>query len=69
MWLIRLQMRDSESRNDIFSLKWRYCGPKRGILDYWGTLAFNYPIISYQRIKVYRVEIMDIVKILLTHWC
>ena len=27
-----------------------------------------YPIISYQWIKVYRVEIMDICEISLTHW-
>ena len=27
-----------------------------------------YPIISHQWIKVYRVEIMDIGKISLTHW-
>ena len=28
-----------------------------------------YPIIFYQGIKVYRVEIMDIGKILLPNWC
>ena len=27
-----------------------------------------YPIIFYQWVKVYRVEIMDIGKILLNHW-
>ena len=27
-----------------------------------------YPIISYQQIKVYRVEIMDIGNTSLTHW-
>ena len=48
------------ARNDIFSLKWRYYGPKEDILDYWGTLIFFNPIISYQRIKVYRVETVDI---------
>ena len=48
------------ARNDIFSIKWRYYGPKGDILDYWGTLMFfYYPIISYPRIKVYRVEKMD----------
>ena len=53
-------MREVVARNDIFGLKWRYHGPKRGILDYWGTLIFfYYHIISYQRIKVYVVERMD----------
>ena len=48
------------SINDIFGIKWRYYGPKRDILDHWGKLIFfNYTIISYQRIKVYRVDIMD----------
>ena len=28
-----------------------------------------YPIISYQRIKVYKFERMDIGKILMTNWC
>ena len=39
-------------------------------LDYWGTLIFMfyYPIIFYQRIKVYRDETMDIGKIPLTNW-
>ena len=32
------------------------------------SFFLNYPIISYQRIKVYRYERMDIGKILLTHW-
>ena len=26
--------------NYIFGTKWRYYGPKRDILDYWGTLIF-----------------------------
>ena len=30
---------------------------------------FYYHIISYQRIKFYRVGIMDIGKISLTRWC
>ena len=46
--------------NDIFSLKWRYYGPKREICTIGGELYFvYYHIISYQRIKVYRVETMD----------
>ena len=41
---------------------------------YFGLLRKNHilvyhPIISYQRKKVYRVERMNIGKILLTHWC
>ena len=28
-----------------------------------------YPIVSYQNIKVYRVETMDMGKIPLTYWC
>ena len=28
------------ARKNIFSLKWRYYGPKRDILDYRGTLIF-----------------------------
>ena len=44
--------------------------PKGDILDYWGTLIYFYhPIIYYQIIKVYRIERMDIGKILLTSWC
>ena len=31
--------------NDIFSLNLRCCGPKRNILDYWGTLTFC--VLSY----------------------
>ena len=70
MCLVILQMRGSVAINGIFGLKWRHYGPKGGILDYWGTLIFFYhPIISYQRIKVYKVERMDIGKIFLTHWC
>ena len=37
------------ARNDIFSLKWIYYGPKGVILDYWGTLIFcllSYYILS-----------------------
>ena len=61
-------MRVSVERNDIFSLKWRYYGPKWDILDYWKSLIFGYySIIYYRGIKVYRDEIMDIGKISLTH--
>ena len=28
------------ARNYIFSLKWRYHGPKGYILDYWGTIIY-----------------------------
>ena len=60
MRLVRLQMRGSAERNYIFSLIWSCYGWKRGILDYWGTLIYfvYYPIIPFQRIKVYRVEKM-----------
>ena len=37
---------------DIFSLKWRYYGPKRGFLDYWGTHIFcllSYYILSMDK--------------------
>ena len=63
MRLVSLHMRGGVAINDIFSLKWRYYGPKRDILDYWGTLIFFCPIIPYQWIKVYRVEILDISQI------
>ena len=60
MMLVSLKMRGSVAINIIFVIKWRYYGPKGDILDYWGTLLFfNYPIISYQRINVYRVEAKD----------
>ena len=60
MRLVILQTRGSVSRNDIFSLKWIYYGPKGGILDYWRHLCFvYYPIISYQNINVYMVATMD----------
>ena len=48
-------------RNYIFSLIWRCYGPKRDILDYGEQTYFvYYPIISYRKINVYRVESMDI---------
>ena len=57
MPLVSLQMRESVSRNDIFSLKWKYYDLNGGIFYCWGTLKFvYYPIIFYQRMKVYRVE-------------
>ena len=60
MWLVSLQMRVSVARNYIFSLIWRRYGPKQDILDYWGKTYFvYYPIIYYRKIKVYRVETMD----------
>ena len=65
MRLVSLQMRVSVARNYIFSLIWICYGPKRDILDYWGIFFVYYPIISYQRIKVYRVEKMDMGK---SHW-
>ena len=59
MRLVRLHSRGSVARNCIFSLIWRCKGPKRYILDYWGTIIFLNPIIYYQRIKVYRVETIN----------
>ena len=59
------------ARNDIFSLKWRYYGLKRDIMDYSRTLIYFvcYSITSCQMINVYRGEIMDIGQIYPTHWC
>ena len=57
-WL-SLHIRGSVARNYIFGLIWRRYGPKRVILDYWGTIIFFYPIIYSRMIKVYRVETMD----------
>ena len=52
--------------NYIFSPIWRCYGPKQGIFDYWGKTYFvYYPIISYQKIKVYRVETIDMG---ISHW-
>ena len=69
IWLVRLHMRGIVTRNEIFSIKYRHYGPKRDMLDYWITLVFFYYLIIYfQWIKVYRFEILDIVKISLTHW-
>ena len=48
------------ARNDIFSLKERYYGPKEDILDYWVKLIFcllSYYILSKD--KFYIFEIMD----------
>ena len=58
------------ARNDIFSLQWISYVPTWVSLDNWGTLIFcllSYYIISKD--KFYKVEIMDIGKIFLTHWC
>ena len=54
-------MRGSVSRNYILSLIWRCYGPKRDILDYLGNkhIFVYYSIISYRKIKVYRVETID----------
>ena len=40
-------------RNDIFSLKWRYYGPKQDILEYWGTLI--YFLLSYYILSMIKV--------------
>ena len=45
MRLISLHMRGGVARNDIFSLKKIYYGPKQDILDYWKTLIFC--LLSY----------------------
>ena len=45
MRLVRLQMRGSDSKNDILRLKWRLYSPKWDILDYWETLI--YFLLSY----------------------
>ena len=47
MRFVSLQMRVSVARNDILGLKWRYCGPKNDILDYWGILIFLFVILLY----------------------
>ena len=52
MRLVSLDMIGVVARNDIFDLKWRYYGPKRCILDFWGTLKFclfSYYIISIDK--------------------
>ena len=50
----------SVARNYIFSLIWRCYGPKQDILDY-GEQSYivYYPVIFYQKVKVYRVETMN----------
>ena len=66
MRLVSLHVRGSVAKNYIFSIIWRYYGPKRDILDYWGTSYFvYYPIISYRIIKVYMVETTDMG---ISHW-
>ena len=66
MRLVSLQMRGIVARNYIFGLIWRCYGPKQENFDYWETIRFfNYLIISYQKIKVYRFETMDMGR---SHW-
>ena len=45
MRMVSLHMRGSVARNYIFGLIWRCYGPKRDILDYWGTIL--YCLLSY----------------------
>ena len=63
MRLVSLQMRGSVAINYIFSLIWRCYGPNR---IFWTIgeqyYIVYYPIISYRKIKVYRVETMDMVR-------
>ena len=66
MRLVSPHMRGSVAINYIFSIIWRCYGPKRDILDYRGTIIFC--LLSYyilRRIKVYRVETMDMGR---SHW-
>ena len=43
---------------------------RKGVFWAIGEHSYFYcPIISYQRIRFYMVEIMDIVKLSLTYWC
>ena len=39
--------------NDILGINWRCYGPKRDILDYWGTLIFR--ILSYYILSMDKV--------------
>ena len=53
MGLVSLQMRVGVARNDIFRLNWIFYGPKRDVLDYWGTLIFcilSYYILSMDKV-------------------
>ena len=45
MRFLSLHIRGSVARNDIFGINWRSYGPKRDILEYWGTLIIC--ILSY----------------------
>ena len=64
--LVSLQMRESVATNDIFSLIWRYYGPKWIFWTIGEQLYIvYYPIISYGKIEVYRVETMDMGR---SHW-
>ena len=40
MRLVSLHMRGGVAITYIFGLIWRRYGPKRDILDYWGTIIF-----------------------------
>ena len=39
-WKIQMWPKDTVAINYIFSLIWRCYGPKRDILDYWGTIIY-----------------------------
>ena len=66
MCLACLQIRGSIARNYIFGIIWRRYGPKWDIWTIGEQSYFlYYPIISYRRIKVYRVETMDMER---SHW-
>ena len=66
MRLVSLQMRGSVVRIYIFGLIWRRYGPKRDILDYWGTIIFC--LLSYYILlkdKGYMIGTMDMGRY---HW-
>ena len=66
MQLVSLQMKGSETINGILSLNWRHL-VQNGIFWTIGKYSYfvYYPIISYLRIKVYRVGKMDTG---ISHW-
>ena len=70
MQLVSLQMRGSVARNTS-SVLFGDVMVRNGIFWTIGEQSYfvYYPIISYQRIKVYKFERMDIGKILMTNWC
>ena len=66
MWLVSLQTIRSVEINYIFSLIPRCYGLKKDILDFGEqSYVVYYPILSYQKIKVHRVETMDMGRF---HW-